>query len=783
MSWKAILVGLALAAAIAGGTYFNDVVVRQTYLIGYFAPVSVLGVLVALGIGINPLLRRFTPRLAFAPRELAVVGAIGLAACGWPGMNFFRTFVPSVALPAYLEATHSDWAAAGALAYVPGGPPRLAPGHLLDPQRLCFRLNRSDDADAARVRAALTPAEGAALAQLDERTSWEPLDSRALLTILNALIERGGLSRTSPDASELDADQHRHDTRAALSGMFPGSIAPAPRGEGALLAGGDADSAAVTGLLAGHGGPRMLGPTELPWTAWWPTLRLWGSVALLFGLSSLGLTLIVHPQWSNRELLPYPLMRFGSELLLGSHVRNRLFWWGFGLAAALHLINGLHAWMPALPSVPLSFDFTKLHQQFPSAAKVPLSYNVFVARVCLSAIAFAYFLPLSVSSSLAGTALVWVILGAALLSQGVAVTNNPVEAGVGTMLRFGAAVAMASAVVYAGRRYYLCVVGSALGIRRTAEVPAYSIWGCRLLVLCSLLAVLWLERYLALPLLLGGALWVLMLVMVFVIARVTAETGAFCFQLAWSPTAVLAAATGFATLGPTPFIAIALTAVVLVGNPREALMPYLVNGMNLVERVAGRRMPALPAWQGATLVGSFLVALLATLLIQYNLGVSHHDPWVTNTLPSRSFDALTRYAQEQDALGVLQTSVAATPLERLRLLHPDDAAWRWAGAGFAVTLACALARLRLSWWPVHPVLFVLVGAEPGMRFAWSFALGWLVKLAVVRLGGARAYHAGLPFVVGVIAGELLAALSWLFIGWTWYLATEQSPPVYSVWPN
>lgn len=748
---------------------------------GYYLPVSVFGVIVLIRLTFGLTSSRLSHRWLLTPTEFAVIAALGLAACGWPGMNFFRTFAGCVALPGYLSSTNPSWGSAGPFSYVPGGDAALAPGHLRAAHELAGYVAGSDSPAAVELRGAMTPAELQTLTQVAVMAPTNADDEDAVRAMLNAVIRRGEFTM-APDASlKLTPPDAEHRVRAALAAAFPSHVATAPRGEGALLAGGSPDSDVLLGLVAaGAGGESSVG--RVPWVAWWPTLRLWGGLALLFGLSSLCLAMIVHPQWSHRELLPYPLMRFASELTARDHTSSPAFWWGFGLAAAVHLVNGLHAWFPQWPALPLSFDFTAFHAVVPTAASVPSSGNLFVARVCLSAIAFAYFLPLSVSFSLAGATVGWVVLGALLLSGGVAAENNPMEAGVGTMLRFGAAAAMTAAILYAGRRFYAMLAGAAVGLAARPEVPVYSIWGCRLLLVFSIAAVLWAQHYLGLPLPIGLAMWLLMLMMVLVIGRITAETGAFCFQLAWSPVAILTAATGVASLGPTFFIASALITVVLVGNPREAVMPYLLNGLHLVDRAARRAVAPLARWQAVTLVASFGLALLATLVIQYNLGVSHHDAWGTKVLPARSFDALVRHTQQLDSVGLLQASVAASPVERLGLLSPDTTAWRWAAIGFAATLACAAARLRLAWWPIHPVLFVLLGAEPGMRFAWSFALGWLLKLAVVQLGGARAYHACLPAVIGVIAGELIAALGWLAVGWCWYLATGLTPPPYSVWP-
>ncbi|MFP3786649.1 DUF6784 domain-containing protein, partial [Burkholderia sp. SIMBA_024] len=87
-----------------------------------------------------------------------------------------------------------------------------------------------------------------------------------------------------------------------------------------------------------------------------------------------------------------------------------------------------------------------------------------------------------------------------------------------------------------------------------------------------------------------------------------------------------------------------------------------------------------------------------------------------------------------------------------------------------------LARLRLPWWPIHPVLFLVWGSYPAAMFAVSILLGWVLKLAVVRVGGARALKAVTPIMVGVIVGELLATLLWLSMGAASFYVTGETPP-------
>src|SRR5690606_5689890 len=148
-------------------------------------------------------------------------------------------------------------------------------------------------------------------------------------------------------------------------------------------------------------------PMDVPWAVWWPTLRLWLGTSLLLGLASLCMVVVVHPQWSQRELLPYPTVRFLQEWTepqpngwLPAVAHQRLFWVGFVTVLAIHTLNGLHAWFPALPTVVRQYDLWGLATLFPNARTVNGSSGLWNPAVYFAVIGFGFFIPTNVSLSL-----------------------------------------------------------------------------------------------------------------------------------------------------------------------------------------------------------------------------------------------------------------------------------------------------------------------------------------------------------------------------------------------
>ena len=75
---------------------------------------------------------------------------------------------------------------------------------------------------------------------------------------------------------------------------------------------------------------------RVPWAKWSGPLLMWTPLVLLMSLGVICLSLVVHPQWSQREHLRYPIADFATTLMRddpaakNSFLRNRLFWLGAG---------------------------------------------------------------------------------------------------------------------------------------------------------------------------------------------------------------------------------------------------------------------------------------------------------------------------------------------------------------------------------------------------------------------------------------------------------------------
>jgi len=103
--------------------------------------------------------------------------------------------------------------------------------------------------------------------------------------------------------------------------------------------------------------------------------------------------------------------------------------------------------------------------------------------------------------------------------------------------------------------------------------------------------------------------------------------------------------------------------------------------------------------------------------------------------------------------------IKALKVERrkLELKIPEERGLRgllFFGSGAAVAVVNYAMRLRLSWWPIHPV-GIAFGTVWPMEVIWlSLLLAWLVKLVILKTGGIRLYNQAKPFFIGFIVGGL-----------------------------
>ncbi|MCE5280182.1 MAG: DUF6785 family protein [Planctomycetaceae bacterium] len=552
-----------------------------------------------------------------------------------------------------------------------------------------------------------------------------------------------------------------------------------------LLNGGRYEASINDSFVSGSGGARV-SLEQLPWRAWTGPIASWVPVALLFAGASICLALIVHRPWSTQERLPYPVAQFAGAFINSPRAifTNRLFWVAAASIFVLHVANGSYLWaMGQSPRDVLAWDFSApFAQTFPAfwdmISTVPWGGNsVLYFPIYPTLVAFACFVAADVSLSIGLSVAAWSLAGYVLVLTGVKFEWVALEGGVGPWQSAGSCIALAMAMAYFGRRHYWNLLRRAF-CAGGKNVLGHEVWAARVLLLCTAgLTAILAAWGVAWPVALLGVLLVLLAYIV--VARITVESGVFLVQLQWLPIAVVLGLLGAEATGLRAIAVLGMVSFIFCAEVRECLTPLVLNGLRLTDpsRIGGGRVGAMSM---VVLVIALAVAVPAGLWVDHNYGVQRGEGF-SQAAPHYLFTAVARASGDLVASRQLEASDALAPLERLAAANPDSRClWALAG-GAAVVAALVWLRLRLTWWPIHPILFLVWGTWAMRVAAFSFLLGWAIKTVCARMGVRVATLRLL--MIGVIAGDLAGGVAWMILGAVYFALTGETPMRYHVFPG
>jgi len=543
-------------------------------------------------------------------------------------------------------------------------------------------------------------------------------------------------------------------------------------------------------FLTGNPEGDLLDPDRVPWACWLPSMATWMPIVALLGIGAICLSLMIHDQWARRERLRYPIAEFAGAVMqqdpdrgTGPLLRNRLFWFGLILVFVIRFSNGMMTWFPEGIGVPLQFRLTPILQKWPVLARAPgaMGSELITIRLYPTVIAFAFFLASDVALSLGLSTVFFVFVTVVLIGAGMRLDYDYFAGGPIPWQLFGSYLGIALLILYVGRRYYAQLFAEAMTFRRQAEVTRSAAWAARGFLLCiAALTALFSALGLVWPF---SLLTVLLMMLIFlVISRVNVESGLFFVQSNWMPMAVLLGLFGAVALGPKAMIVAGLLTAVLVVDPRECLMPFVVNGLQISE-IGGVR-PSRAGWGAVPVfVLTVLIAFPVVLMVNYNSSEPRTTKWSFKEVPKMPFDTAVREMTEMSVAGELEKSEQMTTWQRFTHMRPNPKFLWYAGAGVGLALGFSVLRLRFPWWPLHPVMFLVWGTWPMGKLSHSFFLGWLIKAAITRLGGGVKHGQVKAFMIGVIAGDLLGGVFFMVFGAMYHLITGMRPVKYVIFPG
>lgn len=679
MSARSILIGFLFAMLVAMGGYFNDFYMQQTFMVGNFLPISVIGFLIFLVLVISPLLYWIRPRFKLRVGELAVIVALPMAVCVVPSSGFLRTFTPILTMPKHYEQMTPSWQKNKVLSYVPGN----------------------------------------------------------------------------------------------------------------LMAVGEEENEEVLGnFLQGKGtATQHIGLGDIPWKAWLPPLTAWVPLFLVLMLCLIGLSLVLHRQWTTHEHLVYPVAEFvhlltskGEGRPYPAAVCSRLFWVAFVPVLIVHITNGLHAWHPTFIEIPYRIDLQPLKELFPQLAAAHGANRLFLSQIWISVVAFAFFLPSDITLSLGLSHFFGTLCAMLLVTYGVTVTWNVMGDGEIQGILAGAYAGLVMLILYSGRAYFSRVLLAAFGKQlKGVRLESSAVWGCRVFIVAGVLTVVLMTR-MTIPWPFAIVMTVALVSVFTAVSRMCAETGLFFIQPTWLIMGVLVGLFGAPAIGPEMLAVGLLLCVVISLDAREAMMPYIVNALRIAENAGVKRGRLAVAMSGTLIIG-LIAGLITVLWLQYDRGVSLNDSWGTRGVPRETFQYIDTQVQELKADGILEQVESATWVQRLRFIRPNKSFTMFLVTGFVLFSVCAFLRLRFPKWPFHPILFLTWFTYPLMCISTSFLIGWAVKSLVVKFGGGNTYQRVKPLMIGLIAGDLTGGLIFMIAGAVYYFITGFPPAKFSIFPG
>ncbi len=510
----------------------------------------------------------------------------------------------------------------------------------------------------------------------------------------------------------------------------------------------------------------------IPWQHWYAPLAL-----IIISLSYL-----VHRQWSRHEQLNYPIAQIAQNVFLRDQQRrlpdifySPLMWIAAGTVLFIHCYGMINTWFPeALPPLQFKGRFNFLWAFFPILNRTGAFWLVDF-HLMFSVIGLAYFLGREVGITLGLSQVLLLVFAIQYyLNTGSVVSSSHIE-----MSRAGAYIAYGIIILITGRHYYLALLKRAFG-KQSELAGEESVWIVRVFLLCNALLLVYLITVFQMDALLACLLILTLLVVAMVFARLVCEVGGPYIQGQWSIGNLLVAALGPTAIGPASLMAILYVCQSLSVSGNNALMPFVSNGLQIADK--GR-------FQKKRLFTALLLCVVVTVCAGslYKIAYFYQQGAQTKYGDASGFAAVkntftpaVRAMEKVDEFGQMEVATTSSGISKIPLIAPDWSASKWILFGAAGVLVFFLMRIRFTWFPFHPILFLVWDTFPMQIFYWSFFIGWCCKEMVIRFGGGNIYQKAKPFFIGLIIGDILAFGLSALTSITYFLATGADPEVYRV---
>ncbi len=467
------------------------------------------------------------------------------------------------------------------------------------------------------------------------------------------------------------------------------------------------------------------------WTAW-VTATLWVTLCL---------STLARRRWADEEKLPFPMTILPLQLTEpgGEIFRTRVFWVGIGISTGIGLLAVLNSLAPSVPQVPTWLDISALMSNnwpWDGMRTTQLAFGPWEIGLC-------YLMPVDLTFSLIVFNLFWRAEYVCSRTQGWLISpwsGFPY----GDQQVTGAYLALMASILWLDRRYLAQAARTAIGLRSklndTAEAFSYrtAVFGA----VGGLAFLWWLLARSGMGSAIAVSFLALFFVMVMVIVRLRAQLGPPSHDMYGTmPEFVLTQFPGTHAIAPGGLGMIAMLRPFMYEQDSQPA-PAQLEALVMAGRVNAN--PTRMTW--------ILLAVVPMMMLCYfwaSLHVGYHVGMASKARPD-----------------VIAMAEQASAKLNDWLRNPSGPSWSGVdaiGIGFAAVLLLMYARLRLPFWPLHPLAFPLAFSWAIDEMLPAVALTWVFKVLLLRYGGLRAHRRALPFFLGLLVGTAITALLNVFL--------------------
>jgi hypothetical protein len=470
---------------------------------------------------------------------------------------------------------------------------------------------------------------------------------------------------------------------------------------------------------------------KIPFKAWLTPLSNWLPFFFVLFLCSYIVIILFRKYWMENEKLSYPLMQvplFLVERGGEGFFRKPLFFIGVSIPFFIMAEQALHLFLPALPSLPvdhigcLDWGWTPVRSQ-PLLCFNFLAFGVgfFVPTDVLCGIWFFYVLTLIEEALFHRFAI-------ALGSGGMFVWGNAAIA----WQSLGAFLVFTISSIFLARHHILNLLLSTFkkDVREDELIPPRLI--LPLLFLSFLYLLLWLNRS-GMSLLIAFFFLIFVLLIYIGLARIVCQSGIFYIVPPVIAQNICIFGFGSKFIGHKGMVSLGLS-YSWHGDTQDVFSVFASEGARLWDRRKAKGWHFSLALLLTAGVG-LIVAPLFIIYTGYKQGTLTWNTWIFKSWGPSTYGQVL--SQIRNPFG-FKTDY-----------------FLWAMGGAVMMILFTFLHLRFVWWPIHPI---------GLAIASSFTLyavylgaffAWLVKLALLRWGGLRAFNKATPFFIGLIVGHYL----------------------------